>query len=270
MAGIRDDESQKRVGEPVIAYLVDDTAHHEDDDPVQPWRWQRADTLSNNVSVPNQTTWTDIGPGARGASPEYTPTGDDLGKLLRSYVYYEKDGDAYWARTPAIGPVMKASSALEDEPHDGRIRNWKLALELFVDSPVGGNGFRTFQSEVRARFPDAKTVSVHSGYLKVLSESGLMAFFPFLAVMVYSLWMMWRLAPGASAEATLWRNAFLSVYAVLLAINLVDTHSSDRYFWVVLSFAAVAEVWKRQRDSRPGGRLGSEQPGQGGASEQGH
>ena len=62
--------------------------------------------------------------------------------------------------------------------------------------------------------------------------------------------LMLRLGRGASEKEVLWRNVFLSVLAAFLALNLLDTHSSDRYFWVVLAFAGVVEVWRRQRTAR--------------------
>ena len=132
-------------------------------------------------------------------------------------------------------------------PDAGRIRNWRLALELFAANPVGGNGYRTFQPEAWRAFSGIYPVGVHNGYLKVLSESGLLGGLPMLGLFAGAVALMLRLGRGAAAREVLWRNVFLSVLAAFLALNLLDTHSSDRYFWVALAFAGVAEVWRRQR-----------------------
>ena len=261
-AGIRNEDVA------IIAYLIDDRRHRDDDDPVQDWRWQRGqarsddaagpdsddaaepgdDTESVYYARPDNDTWTEV----EGAlDRRYALTGHDIGKFLRGYTFYEKNGDTYLAVTPAIGPIRGLSARLRLD--EWRFRNWKLALELFADNPLGGSGYRTFQPEARARFPDTKTIGVHSGYLKILSESGLLGALPLLAVLACAAWMMWRFAPGASAEATLWRNAFLSAFATMLVVDLIDTHSSDRYYWIVLSFAAVAEIWRRQNRVRTAG-----------------
>ena len=137
-------------------------------------------------------------------------------------------------------------------PDAGRIRNWQLALELFAANPIGGNGYRTFQPEARRAFFDTYPIGVHNGYLKVLSESGLVGALPMLGLFAGAVVMMLRLGRGAAERPVLWRNVFLSVLAAFLAMNLLDTHSNDRYFWVVLAFAGVAEVWRRQRTARPG------------------
>ena len=450
-AAVRGEAAEQRVGEPVIAYLVQDESHLADDDPIQPWYWQRANAQPNDANAPDEATWTQV----KGApTGEYNATGDDRGKFLRSYVYYEKNGSLYRAETPAIGPIQEAlvpvvelpavepveeelpavestdaelptvepveekppavesaeeespsGESAEDEPpavesaeeespsvesaedeppavesaeeelpavesteeetptvesaeeelpavesteeetptvesaeeelpavesteeelpavepveeelpavepaeeelpavepaeeelpavepaeeelpavesteeelpavepaeeetpdvevnlalDQPRISNWMLALELFTDNPVGGSGFRTFQPEALERFQGAidvgvHDVGVHNGYLQILSESGLIGTLPLLAVLAWSLWMMWRLAPGASGDTILWRNAFLSAFVAFLALNLIDTHSEDRFFWTVLAFAAVVEVWNRQRNSEP-------------------
>ena len=380
-AAVRGEAAEQRVGTPVIAYLVQDESHLADDDPIQPWYWQRANAQPNDANAPDEATWTQV----KGApTGEYNATGDDRGKFLRSYVYYEKNGSLYRAETPAIGPIQEAlvvvaelpavepveeelpavaateeelptvetveeesptvetveeeSSAVESageelptvEPVEAeppavesveeesptvesaeeelpavepaeeelpavepakeelpavepaeeelpavelaeeeppavevnlaldqpRLSNWMLALELFTDNPVGGSGFRTFQPEALERFQGAidvgvHDVGVHNGYLQILSESGLIGTLPLLAVLAWSLWMMWRLAPGASGDAILWRNAFLSAFLTFLALNVIDTHTEDRFFWTVLAFAAVVEVWNRQRNSEP-------------------
>ena len=380
-AAVRGEAAEQRVGTPVIAYLVEDESHLADDDPIQPWYWQRANAQPNDANAPDEATWTQV----KGApTGEYNATGDDRGKFLRSYVYYEKNGSLYRAETPAIGPIQEAlvpvaelpvvepveeelpavesveeesptvepveeelpavesteeelpavepveeelpavesveeelpavesieeelpavepveeelpavepteeelpavesteeelpavESAEEESPavepveeelpavevnlalDQPRLSNWMLALELFTDNPVGGSGFRTFQPEALERFQGAidvgvHDVGVHNGYLQILSESGLIGTLPLLAVLAWSLWMMWRLAPGASANAILWRNAFLSAFLTFLALNMIDTHTEDRFFWTVLAFAAVVEVWNRQRNSEP-------------------
>ena len=152
---------------------------------------------------------------------------------------------------PTSGGAGGNSVTRAAAPDAGRIRNWQLALELFAANPIGGNGYRTFQPEARRAFFDTYPLGVHNGYLKVLSESGLVGALPMLGLFAGAVALMLRLGRGASEKAVLWRNVFLSALAAFLAMNLLDTHSNDRYFWVVLAFAEVAEVWRRQKTARP-------------------
>ncbi len=84
------------------AYLANDKAHRADDNPVQPWLWQRADARPGDVKRPDDATWTDI----EGASSfYYTLTDEDVGKFLRAYVSYEKNGRTHRVQTEAVGPT---------------------------------------------------------------------------------------------------------------------------------------------------------------------
>ncbi len=103
-AGITD-----RVGNAVSAYLVNDKSHWADDNPPQPWRWQRADALPGDANTPDDATWTDI-VGAR--SSNYTLRKEDRGKFLRAYVSYEKNGITYQVQTDAIS-TLEVKSGLE-------------------------------------------------------------------------------------------------------------------------------------------------------------
>ncbi len=105
----RQDE-QSRVGELLSAYLLNDQPHRIDDTPVTAWQWQRADALTGVADTPDDATWSNIG--RTSPTYEYTPTDDDVGKFLRSYVDYEKEGLTYRAETMAIGPIAPVSGPL--------------------------------------------------------------------------------------------------------------------------------------------------------------
>ena len=133
---------------------------------------------------------------------------------------------------------------------DRRIRNWKIALEVFRENPIGGSGFRTSTLEVLARIPDAKITDPHSGYLMVLSEAGLLGTLPLLALLFYSLTTLARPLSGVSGKAVIWKTVFLSALTGMLAANLTASYLFERYLWIVLAFAVVVEIWRQEK---PGG-----------------
>ena len=152
------------------------------------------------------------------------------------------------------------------DPGAGRRDAWQVGWDLFLENPLGGAGFRMFRPEYARRRPEkvlapaafgggVTYVGVHSGYLKVLAEAGLLGGVLFLALIGRALTVMTPArAPGsgsASAE-NVWRVAFLSAFVGMLAVNAVDTHSEDRLFWIVLGFAAAVETWNT---GPPGGRI---------------
>ena len=136
-----------------------------------------------------------------------------------------------------------------------RTRNWQLAWDLFVANPLGGNGFRTFQQEASQRFGEEPNVisivGVHSGYLKVLSEAGLLGMIPFLGLLAFASLAMLRVNAELAAPMVVWQIAFAGALMAMLAINVIDTHSEDRFFWLTLAFAAVLETWRRDAKASP-------------------
>lgn len=127
-----------------------------------------------------------------------------------------------------------------------RIRNWKIAIEVFLDNPLGGSGFRTSTQEVLARVPDARITDPHSGYLMVLSEAGLLGTIPLVAILFYSLVLLFRSISGKPGRELVWKAAFFSALTGMLAANLTASYLFERHLWVVLAFVAVIEIWKQE------------------------
>ena len=134
-----------------------------------------------------------------------------------------------------------------------RIRNWRYGLNLFLDKPVWGIGFRMYNKKAITRFrneayttrpKENAPIGVHNGYLKVLVEAGLLGGGAFLALLAFSLGTLLRSAPRLSADQVTWQIVFSSASVSMLFINLVDTHSEDRFFWMILAFAAASTHWK--------------------------
>ena len=151
------------------------------------------------------------------------------------------------------------------DPGAGRRDAWQVGWDLFLEDPLGGAGFRMFRPEYARRRPEKVLapaapsgvvyVGVHSGYLKVLAEAGLLGGVLFLALVGRALTVMTPArapASGSASAENVWRVAFLSAFVGMLAVNAVDTHSEDRLFWIVLGFAAAVETWNT---GPPGGRI---------------
>lgn len=71
---------------------------------------------------------------------------------------------------------------------DGRIKHWKVALEMFKDNPllgVGNGNYVTLHEEYLVKYPQfivpgEENFPTHNSYLKVLSELGILGFIPFI------------------------------------------------------------------------------------------
>lgn len=189
-------------------------------------------------------------------------------RLVTPTQEYVRFSPEVFERFPAWSTGLPGNLARVDysgrfDPGAGRRDAWQVGWDLFLENPWGGAGFRMFQPEYARRRPErvlaaaapsgVVPVGVHSGYLKVLAETGLLGGVLFLALIGRALTVMTPArAPGSSSAENVWRVAFLSAFVGMLAVNAVDTHSEDRLFWIVLGFAAAVETWNT---GPPGGRI---------------
>ena len=68
---------------------------------------------------------------------------------------------------------------LLDPGNNGRLENWRVALEMFSGEPVHGTGAGTYQTHwERERRTDLNVVDGHSLYLEVLGEMGIVGLAP--------------------------------------------------------------------------------------------
>ena len=74
-------------------------------------------------------------------------------------------------RDPALASRYSATGFQVDE---GRTTMWKLGFEMFLEYPPTGVGLKRFASEAAARRPELPVSKVHSGYLLVLAETGVL------------------------------------------------------------------------------------------------
>lgn len=179
---------------------------------------------------------------------------DALSRILSSHAlnFGLCDKDSATTAKPAMAKVPEKVITVRNNYKrgitidEGRQRNWQIALDVFLEHPLGGSGFRTSTDEVLVRVPDAKVTDMHSGYLTVLSESGLLATLPLAALLVCTLVLLFRSIPNVSGETIIWKAVFCSAFTGMLAANLTASYLFERHLWVVLAFTAVIEVWRRE------------------------
>ena len=85
----------------------------------------------------------------------------------------------YWESLKSIGGVEQRVNAGIDT-YGGRTYRWEAAIELWKQKPIGGHGFRKF--DVLANFN-----AIESHYLHLLVSGGLLAFLPFVGIIILTI-----------------------------------------------------------------------------------
>ncbi len=253
VAGVISKESVMRVSGVIVVHLVHDTSHRADDDPVQPWRWQRADAQPSDADTPADA-WTDI---AGAGSFRYIPTADDLGKFLRAYVYYEKDGLEYMAQTAAIGPIRPAAVPVGvalafrgvAKDSSGGLSNrallWKTGIGKIRESPIVGNGLYQLHSIDGLPLTHLdQPAGVHNTYLMLWGEAGVIPLALYLLTLFLLLRVFWTMPKSPARDV-------IVVWAVVMALYSISSHhllTMGAYnFFIGLACALTAFLTQSER-----------------------
>lgn len=127
----------------------------------------------------------------------------------------------------------------------GRFPIWSIALQSFLEKPVLGHGYRNFRYEfknyidqaglehnTKAILSNRDLLGTHNTYLEILTESGLLGFFIFVAFQVRLLARMkyyqWRLTE---------KRFVYALFAVLLVYGFFIDASNQKLYW--MTFAII-------------------------------
>ncbi len=273
-AWIVDAYDDKQVGEVVTVFLVNDKSHRADDDPVQPWRWQRADAHPGDISVPDDATWNNI---TGALSPSYTPVDEDEGKFLRAYVSYEKNGLTRRAQTQALGPIMPASVGTEagnplrgagdivetargkDDASSGsgrtlslRLQLWETGFNKVMESPIVGHGLHRFHYMEGAPIGNqGRPAGVHNQYLMLFGEAGVLPLALYLLSLLFLVRLLWTAPKSLARDSTLGWVVVMAVFGVMFHHLL----TMGAYNFVIgLACAIAAFLLQGQRGQGQGQR----------------
>ena len=144
-----------------------------------------------------------------------------LAAMAQAFVFlsqrYGKVAAALGALAGAAGLSMLPSrlSELDADEHSaaGRVDAWYIGLQLFFYRPLFGVGF--------GMFGEHHNLTAHNSMVMVFAESGFAGYYPWLAFMALSFYMVWRAArapvaagPDAALHESYRRVALAYCYAL--------------------------------------------------------
>ena len=273
VAWVVDSYEAKRVGDTIAVFLFDGKSRLDDNNPVNPWRWQRADARPGDVNTPDDATWTNI---EGTLSSNYTPADEDRGKFLRAWVSYEKNGTTYRVQTAAIGPIMAASATTatdatapvhllkeagemveairgKDDSDNRfgkslsrRILLWEIGFNKALESPIVGHGlYQLYHMEGAPIGYHGKPAGVHNVYLMLFGEAGVIPLALYLLALFFLMRLLW------TVPKSLGRDMVVG-WVILIALHGLPHHylfPLVTYSFVTgLACATAAFLVQRQRD----------------------
>jgi len=152
-----------------------------------------------------------------------------------------------------------ASSEVENNSLVSRWLRWQDAIELFRSSPLWGTGLRSFNllsTYLSGRYSAFAGVEVHSTYIQIVAETGILGMGSFLWLqfaLVKEAWQAIRNVQDPRLRPT--ALAFAGMLAAILVMGLTDNLiSSPVIQWYLWAFAGLAGcAIELQARDRPGG-----------------
>jgi probable O-glycosylation ligase (exosortase A-associated) len=145
---------------------------------------------------------------------------------------------------------MDSIATHEDASSQARLKAWKLSYRIALDHPILGNGFRTYTTDIYAKYVPEDAVSssdAHSIYFQVLGEHGFIGITLYVALMA-SLFL--------SVRRLLWKhrkdpdmrwlcNVAMMMETGLLAYAVNGAFLSRSYFDLFFAYAAIVIILKQ-------------------------
>ena len=143
----------------------------------------------------------------------------------------------------------------EEESAHGRLTMWYGAARAFVSNPITGvglDGYKTFANE-----EDLRGTGLHSAYLQVLAEQGLLGFVPWVAILVLAWNEFSRAWAGArrlrarddpELEVLALRAGLLQIgFFGILVMSLAQPSMRHKGLWLLFALATVVQALVRSR-----------------------
>lgn len=150
---------------------------------------------------------------------------------------------------------------------NGRSELWGVALQMWQDHPIGGVGLQSFVdnagSYVRAlgsleysEFLTEQPKVVHSLYLQLLAESGVVGVVLYVTIVAMAVRAAWRGATlferaGDTAMAALARSVIVALVAMLASATFISG-ATDRRLWVLVAFGPALLAAARLQEAGDG------------------
>lgn len=156
--------------------------------------------------------------------------------------------EKWWERMNTIRNYQGDASA------EGRLFIWRVAWQLFKQHPLTGVGFHAtaFHSVIDMISPGGVVHDIHSIWLQMLAEQGIIVFCIWLGMLAAGWFGCWKLGrmsrnhPEVSWATDLARMGQISILAYVVTGTFLPMSSWDVFFTVLVTIGAANPIVARQ------------------------
>jgi len=137
----------------------------------------------------------------------------------------------------------------QDRSAHGRINAWRTGLNIALDRPFTGGGFKTWTPQVFARYsPEPGNIrDVHSNYFEMLGEQGFIGLALYLLLLGNCLWMLtltkWRIVRDSTLK---WAQHFPDMLQTSIIAYMVGGAFLGRAYFDFFYYLVAATIILRR------------------------
>ena len=125
------------------------------------------------------------------------------------------------------------------------------AVEMFIDHPVAGVGWKKFNENVREYGHDRKILA-HNTLLNVLAETGIIGFSCFIAILYYTFKQLWQIRKHLilikeKSDLLILTQGILISFVCFMINTSFSVKDHDPIYWVLLALSgAIIGISQRE------------------------
>ena len=164
---------------------------------------------------------------------------------------------------PAISDLFERFTSIEEDSHlQSRFTFWMLALRMFIQSPIIGNGWFAFRYQYRLNLYDTsiraaryELLDCHNVYIQLLAETGIIGLLFYLGIVIYILVITFRLIRNHRENleknnlyAPVIFSAMMQIFYLLYSITgncLYDITSAFYFMSVAIAMGGYYRIKKQ-------------------------
>jgi O-antigen ligase len=137
-----------------------------------------------------------------------------------------------------------------DQSAQSRLEFLRAALKLFFENPLLGVGYGNFGIRTMETF--GRTRATHNEFARILVETGLLGFLPFVSIFILASWhglKLWKTASDSFYRgfAAAYMACIVSVVAVNMTGNRFENGIVSAYFWVLSALTHRAYLFAKEK-----------------------
>ena len=165
-----------------------------------------------------------------------------------------------WFFSDSIVSIVNAIAPAVEQGTDTigfRFQLWKAGWRMWQAYPVAGVGIGRYLTLIYYYNPEvfriyhAWSLPAHSLYIELLAETGIIGLALFISLIIKTIQNFWRGGNSGDHELILLRNAWFTVFVIMLLGGVTKSDQADKLIWLTMGVSIFFDnQWMRDKEKK--------------------